>query len=48
MWLIFAFFKISLLFRGSLWDLHEFISGRFVGLPGMVTIVCLYTRMITI
>ena len=32
MWLIFAFFKISLLFRGSLWDLHEFISGRFVGL----------------
>ena len=32
MWLIFTLFNITLLFRGSLWDLHVFISGRFVGL----------------
>ena len=31
-WLIFALFNITLLFRGSLWDLHVFISGRSVGL----------------
>ena len=36
MWLIFALFNITLLFRGSLWDLHGFISGRSVGLIFLV------------